>query len=122
MKHMTELFMAAALALPILAVAQDEPREPRRGDAPRARVVPPLMGALDADRNGVIDEAEIKDAAEALRKLDKNQDGKLTAEELRPARPEGAPAGERFGPRDGNGPAGDGPRPGRRGPRPPEGQ
>lgn len=122
MKHMTVLLMAAALALPALTLAQDQPREPRRGDGPGPRMMPPLVAALDADRNGVIDEAEIKGAADALRKLDKNNDGKLTPEELRPARPEGAPEGERFGPREGNGPREEGERPGRRGPRPPEGQ
>jgi Ca2+-binding EF-hand superfamily protein len=44
----------------------------------------PIMTALDADGNGEISDAEIKDAVAALRKLDKNKDDKLTAEELRP--------------------------------------
>jgi hypothetical protein len=94
---------------------------------------PPLVGALDANRDGVIDEKEIKQAPEALRKLDKNNDGKLTMEELRPPRPEGdradgqrhAPEGERrVGPRPGDHATGDrdGERSARRGPRPPEGR
>ena len=37
--------------------------------------------ALDADESGTIEEAEIKNAAVALRKLDENRDGKLTDEE-----------------------------------------
>src|SRR4030095_11416630 len=37
--------------------------------------------ALDADQSGAIEEAEIKNAAVALQKLDANQDGKLTEEE-----------------------------------------
>ena len=44
----------------------------------------PIMTALDADRNGEISTEEIEDAVAALRKLDKNKDDKLTAEELRP--------------------------------------
>src|SRR5437773_3272404 len=39
------------------------------------------LSALDADENNVIDEAEIKNAAVALRRLDENHDGKLTDEE-----------------------------------------
>ena len=45
----------------------------------------PIMTALDADGDGEISDAEIKDAVAALRKLDKNKDGKLSAEELRPS-------------------------------------
>ena len=44
----------------------------------------PIMTALDADRNGEISAKEIEDAVAALKKLDKNKDDKLTAEELRP--------------------------------------
>ena len=45
----------------------------------------PIMTALDADRNEEISAEEIKGAVAALRGLDKNKDGKLTAEELRPS-------------------------------------
>ena len=45
----------------------------------------PIMVALDADGNGEISTVEIKGAASALQKLDKNKDGKLTQEELRPS-------------------------------------
>jgi Ca2+-binding EF-hand superfamily protein len=69
----------------------------------------PVLAALDADKNGVISKSEIKNAAAALRKLDKNGDGELDAEEMRPSRseggrsrggsrgggPEGGPEGER---------------------------
>ena len=40
-----------------------------------------VLGALDADRDHVISAAEIANAPAALKKLDKNHDGKLTAEE-----------------------------------------
>ena len=41
----------------------------------------PVLAALDADHDRVISAAEIANAAAALRSLDKNHDGKLTAEE-----------------------------------------
>jgi hypothetical protein len=62
-------------------------------------MIMPLMQALDANMDGVIDEKEIANAPAALKKLDKNSDGKLTQEELRPpraARPDG-PRGEGQG-------------------------
>lgn len=52
---------------------------------------PPLFAALDANHDGVIDEAEIANASAALKTLDKNGDGKLTMDELMPPRP---PRGE----------------------------
>jgi Ca2+-binding EF-hand superfamily protein len=55
----------------------------------------PLMEALDANHDGVIDANEIANASAALKALDKNGDGKLTQDELRPARPQG---GDRQGP------------------------
>ena len=60
----------------------------------------PIMAALDADGNGEISASEIEGAVAALKKLDKNSDGKLTMEELMP---EGMMAG---GP--GGGPGGPG--------------
>ena len=41
----------------------------------------PVLGALDADHDGIISPFEIAHAAAALRTLDKNRDGKLSAEE-----------------------------------------
>ena len=68
----------------------------------------PVLVVLDADQDGVISKSEIKNAAAALKKLDKNGDGELDAEEMRPTRPEGGrgrggaqeggPGGERGGP------------------------
>ena len=51
----------------------------------------PVMAALDADKDGVISAKEIANATAALKTLDKNKDGQLTPDELRPPRPEGAP-------------------------------
>lgn len=51
------------------------------------RPVPPLIAALDANRDGRISAEEIANAAAALKTLDENGDGSLTLEELRPPRP-----------------------------------
>ncbi len=56
----------------------------------------PLMQALDANHDGVIDAEEISNAPAALKTLDKNGDGQLTPDELRPPRPplkDGPPSG-----------------------------
>ena len=64
------------------------PGDGRRPGRPR----PPIEAALDANGDGVIDAAEIANAPAALKKLDKNGDGRLTPEEYRPPRPAGDPA------------------------------
>ena len=67
----------------------------------------PLLAVLDPNHDGVIDAEEISRASEALKKLDHNQDGKITPEEWRPMIPRGqGPPGERQAP------GGDGRRPG----------
>jgi Ca2+-binding EF-hand superfamily protein len=61
----------------------------------------PLFAALDANGDGVIDEEELKNATVALKKLDRNNDGKLTSDEVRPAFGRGGPGqpgGGRGGP------------------------
>ena len=60
----------------------------------------PVMTALDSDGNGEISPEEIKGAVAALKKLDKNKDGKLTEDELRPnfggrGGSQGGPSGQR---------------------------
>ena len=64
---------------------------------------PPVIGALDADHNGMVSAEELTNATEALKKLDKNGDGELSMDELlgggppprdggnNPARPQGPP-------------------------------
>jgi Ca2+-binding EF-hand superfamily protein len=77
------------------------PREVGPGDRPRPQN--PLMDALDPDHDRVISADEIKSAMAALLKLDKNGDGKLTEDEIRPQ-----PAGAGFGPPPREGGAGPG--------------
>ena len=63
--------------------------------------VTPVLAALDADQNGEISLAEIDAGAAALRKLDKNDDKKLSGDELAPSfggRSEPGPQGRRGGP------------------------
>jgi len=64
---------------------------------------PPIIAALDIDKDGVISASEIEGAVAALKKLDKNEDGDLTMEELHPeGAPQGGPAfGRRGGDREG---------------------
>lgn len=58
----------------------------------------PVFAALDADQNGEISQAEWKSAPAALAKLDKNQDGQLSSDEVRPNFPGGGfPGGGRRG-------------------------
>lgn len=82
----------------------------RRGErGPGRHGPPPIIAALDADGDGVISSAEIDGAAAALKTLDKNEDGELTIEELRPKRPDhhrDGPAEFAFRPRGPEGPDG----------------
>jgi len=99
--------------------AQADSKRPKRGEGLPAfgppRFGPPsfaLKDALDADRDGKLSDAEIRSAAESLKRLDKDRDGKLSAEEIGwPPRfpgfpPGGGPPGGR---RPGGGPPGGGP-------------
>ena len=93
--HLTLVLLAAGAA-----IAQ-EPQE--RGHRPPPPP-PPILAIFDTDRDGVISAGEIEAAAAALATLDKNSDGEITRDELRPPRPEGKP--------------GEGPPPGHRPPPP----
>jgi EF hand domain-containing protein len=61
------------------------PREGGRFGGPGGgRFQLPIMQALDADGDGELSEKEIENAAVALKSLDKDKNGKVSAEELRP--------------------------------------
>lgn len=75
--------------------------------------IPAIVAALDANHDGVIDADEIANASAALKKLDKNGDGKLTRDEFMGPRPQmrgGPNGGQGRGGPGGNHP--DGPPPG----------
>ncbi len=84
--------MCLAIAVSISQIGLAQPPDGPMRDGPPP--IPPLHGALDADGNGEISAAEIENASDALKKLDKNDDGKLSLEELRPNWAAGRGAGE----------------------------
>lgn len=94
------------------------PREGRGpGGRPNFMMMMPIIVVLDVNKDGEISKEEMENATAALQKLDKDKNGKLTEEELRPdfsafGRRGGGPGGPGgFGRRDG----GDGDRGGNRG-------
>lgn len=99
----TSKIALALLALGLAAgglLAQDKSAagtKPPRGHRPP----PPVIAVIDANHDGVIDATEIANASAALLTLDKNGDGQLTQDELRPPAPEGEAGGP--GPRGGKG-------------------
>ena len=102
MKHLSTLALTA-LALGSLSLslqAQEESRPRRSG-----MMMPPLVKALDTTQDGTLTAAEIAAAPTTLLKLDADQDGSLSREELMPHRPGNAgerpqrPEGEGRGPR-----------------------
>jgi len=127
MKITTKLLLIGATAgASALLFAQDAPNNGQSGpqDGPGAggpggghhRMRHPpiaIIGALDANHDGVIDADEIANAVEALKKLDKNGDGKLTPDEFLGAPPGGPGGGPgQPGPNGEGGPRGPGsPRP-----------
>ena len=86
---LVSLALAGSLAL---AQNQGGPRRGGPGGPGRGMPMDPIMKALDADTNGVLVATEISNAPAALKTLDKNSDGQLSADEMTPQPPEGAPA------------------------------
>ena len=84
-------------AAALIAQESDEPRGPRGpGGGPGGmRQGPPILQALDTNKDGRLDATEIANASKALKTLDKNGDGELTQDEIGGPRRGG---GERGGP------------------------
>jgi hypothetical protein len=78
-----------------------------RAGGPGSRPVPPIIMALDANHDGVIDAGEIANASVALKSLDKTGSGKIPVEQLMGRPPGGMGMGR--GPGPGQGPDGGGP-------------
>lgn len=78
-------------------------QERGRGPGGEGGFMNPIVTALDANRDGVISSSEIRNAPAALASLDKDHDGKITREEVRPNfGPDGGPGGRPPG-QGGNG-------------------
>jgi len=100
-KYITSGILVALIAASTLLAADNNgprgPRGPRpdgergeRGEGRRPGGGRPGMALLmifDANKDGTIDATEISNAATALKTLDKNNDGQITADEMRPPRP-----------------------------------
>lgn len=99
MKTTTKVILSvlalSASTLLLMAEGKGNPQRPPQGEegrgpgGPGQRPPPLVIVALDGNHDGVIDATEIDHASQALLTLDKNGDGQLTREELRPPRPEG---------------------------------
>ncbi len=62
-------------------------RKPPVNPPPNKPPMPPVIAALDVDRDGTVSAEELADAPESLKVLDKNNDGELSPAELRPLGP-----------------------------------
>ncbi len=97
-------FWSAAAFVPVFAGNPEDAPETRpslvgQDDAGRDRRVPPfrrspVVAVLDRDGDHAISEQELRDATASLLTLDRNSDGRLTADEFRPPRPAGP---QRYG-------------------------
>jgi len=87
MKKIFSLLMVATACLAAsarIAQAQDGRSGGRGGPEGGMMRFDRILAALNTDGDNVISAAELDNAAAALKKLDKNGDGKLTEDELRP--------------------------------------
>jgi caffeoyl-CoA O-methyltransferase len=90
-----------------MALAQERGGPPRGGGREGMRFpMPPYVQALDANSDGVIDAIELTNASAALKKLDRNGDGRLTQEEYGFGRMAGPGFGGPGGPAMGGPPEG----------------
>jgi hypothetical protein len=103
-----QMILTALLATSAFTTFAQDSDAGAPADRPPGHRPPPLIAALDTNKDGTIDATELANASAALATLDKNGDGSLTRDELMGPRGEG---------RGGRGPGGPG-GPGKRGPRP----
>ena len=99
---MRRMFVLLAVACLLASLANDLIAQPpgRQGGPPRpgrrqGAPMNPLLRLFDADRDGVLSESEMEQAAAKLKELDKSNDGKVTADELRGLMPMGGRRGMR---------------------------
>ena len=86
------ILITAALGIgAVITLAQDGGR--RFGGPAGLRPMPPIVAALDTNKDGKLDTNEIANASTALKTLDKNGDGEITPEEMFGRPPAGGPRG-----------------------------
>jgi len=93
----TLLAATAGICQEVVAPRTNRPTmsEAQRGQ--RMQAMNPLWAALDINKDGTIDDYEMKNAEESLKALDKNKDGKITIDEIRPVFPQGQGPGQGRG-------------------------
>ena len=88
MKQTITLLIGLALAGSALTLSA-QPGQGRGAGGPHRygaqQFPPPFAAIFDTDSNGALSEAEVSQAAAQLSKLDQNQDGQVTADELCPS-------------------------------------
>jgi hypothetical protein len=87
MKQTITILIGLALAGSALTVSAQQGQGRGAGGPHRygaQKFPPPIAAVLDKDSNGVLSAAEMAQAPSELLKLDKNNDGQLTADELCP--------------------------------------
>lgn len=87
---MKQIILLSVITLAVSAAVQAQPH-----DGPARPPMPPILQALDANGDGVIDADEIANASANLKTLDTNGDGQLTHDELMPGHPAGVSEGAR---------------------------
>jgi hypothetical protein len=91
------IILTVALASALTSFSQDAGERPPRREGgrgpggPGGHRPPPLIGKLDANKDRKIDATELANAGTVLAALDKNGDGLVSLDELRPPRPADAP-------------------------------
>ena len=78
------LFVIGATVVVSQVASAQQPREGGRPQGGGQRPVNPIVAALDLDKDGTISKEELAKAVESLAKLDKNGDGELKGDEIRP--------------------------------------
>lgn len=88
-------WVTVALALGAVAgfAWRQEPAPAQGGRGPGRPAMSPVYAALDADRNGTVSATELANAPGALKGIDRNGDGALSADEIRPEFGPGGPGG-----------------------------
>lgn len=99
-RHLILTLTLTLSAAALIAQETNEPRGPRGpGGGPGGmRQGPPIIQALDTNKDGKLDATEIANASKALLTLDKNGDGELTQDEIGGPRRGGGPGGPGGGP------------------------